>query len=85
MKVISRDEIRIDSVRVKVVIRCVDEWNREIVNSFVVTRPLREWKSPRELTPAGAIVNGALGWLNITENGQEESSGKIQNYSTSQG
>jgi hypothetical protein len=45
MQVISRDEIRIDSVRVKVVIRFMDEWGRELVNSFVVTRPLKEWRA----------------------------------------
>ena len=49
MEVISRDEIRIDSARVKVVIRCKDEWNREIVNQFVVTRPLRKWNDPVEV------------------------------------
>jgi hypothetical protein len=41
MQIISRDEIRLDSVHVMVIIRYKDEWNREQVNSFVVTRPLR--------------------------------------------
>lgn len=48
MQVISRDEIRLDSVRVKVLIRCKDEWGREIVNSYVITRPLKEWNGPVE-------------------------------------
>jgi hypothetical protein len=41
MQVISRDEIRLDDLRVKVVWVFVDEWGRKITNSTIITKPLR--------------------------------------------
>jgi hypothetical protein len=44
MQVISKSEIQVDPEHVLIVWRFRDEWGREIVNSVVLYRPVKEWK-----------------------------------------
>jgi hypothetical protein len=44
MKVVSRDEIRLDSKRVQIIYAMVDEWGRKIINSVVLHRPIKQQK-----------------------------------------
>jgi hypothetical protein len=43
MQIISRDEIRLDSERVRIIWRMRDVWGRELIDSVVLFRPVREW------------------------------------------
>jgi hypothetical protein len=47
MQIVSRDEIRLDSQKIRIVYTMTDEWKRRIVNSVVLHRPLKAWK-PKE-------------------------------------
>jgi hypothetical protein len=44
MKVISRDEIRLDAKRVQIIYTCIDEWKRRIINSVILHRPIKQQK-----------------------------------------
>ena len=46
MQVVSRDEIRLDASKVRIIYTCIDEWERRIINSVVLHRPMKKWESP---------------------------------------
>jgi hypothetical protein len=67
VEIISRDEIRLDAERVRIVWKIKDEWGRELVDSVELERPLKEWKSPtespsREASTMNRNQKITLGW-----------------------
>jgi hypothetical protein len=47
MKVVSRDEIRLDAKRVQIIYTMVDEWKRKVINSVILHRPMGNWKKEK--------------------------------------
>jgi len=49
MKVVSRDEIRLDAKRVQIIYHLQDEWKRKIIKSVILNRPMKNW-NPKAVT-----------------------------------